>query len=288
MELGVFAKTFPRPTFEGTLDAVVAHGLRAVQFNLEGSGLPSLPDEIPNAVVDQIRRETASRGIRIAAVSGTYNMAHPDPRVRARGLARLRVIAAACHGMGTSVVTLCTGTRDPEDMWRGHPANDSTEAWRDLLGSMEAALAIAEQHDLTLAIEPEPANVVRNAVRGRRLMEELTSPRLGVVMDAANIIAGDQARSHEDLLGEAFDLLGEHVVVAHAKDRDADGNVCAAGQGLVPWDRVVALLAAAGFDGPPILHGLAEKEVAGAAAFLRERIAAVNDRRGGHAGNGPI
>lgn len=42
-------------------------------------------------------------------------------------------------GMGTSVVTLCTGTRDPEDMWRWHPENTSSQAWDELLRSMDAA-----------------------------------------------------------------------------------------------------------------------------------------------------
>jgi sugar phosphate isomerase/epimerase len=47
------------------------------------------------------------------------------------------------YGMGTSVITLCTGTRDPENMWRWHPENASSQAWSDLLSSMEAALRIA-------------------------------------------------------------------------------------------------------------------------------------------------
>ncbi len=34
MRLGIFAKTFTRPTVEEVFDAVRAHGLRCVQFNL--------------------------------------------------------------------------------------------------------------------------------------------------------------------------------------------------------------------------------------------------------------
>ena len=272
MEPGVFAKTFVRPTLEATLDAVAAHGLSWVQFNLACAGLPSLPDEIPDGVVERIRRETAARGIQIAAVSGTYNMAHPDRRERERGLARLRVLAAACRGMGTSVVTLCTGTRDPHDMWRAHPDNASGEAWRDLLASMAGALAVAEEFDLTLAFEPEPANVVADAGRGRDLLRELGSPRLKVVMDPANIVATDLDRPPGAVLDDAFALIGEHVVVAHAKERGRDGDVHPAGQGIVPWDHFIALLSGVGFAGPLILHGLGEDDVAGAVAFLRRRI----------------
>ena len=38
MQLGIFAKTFPRPTLEETLDAVASHGLTHVQFNMSCVG----------------------------------------------------------------------------------------------------------------------------------------------------------------------------------------------------------------------------------------------------------
>ena len=123
----------------------------------------------------------------MAAVSGTFNMIHPDPAQRADGLRRLAVLAAACGALGTRLITLCTGTRDPEDMWRRHPANDTPDAWRDLLASLEVALAAAERHDVFLGVEPEVANVIDSAAKARRLLDELRSPRLKIVMDPANL-----------------------------------------------------------------------------------------------------
>ena len=81
----------------------------------------------------------------------------------------LRVIAATCASLGASLITLCTGTRDPEDMWRCRPENDSPEAWRDLLMSLAAVIEIAEQFNLTLGIEPETANVISSARKAWRL-----------------------------------------------------------------------------------------------------------------------
>jgi sugar phosphate isomerase/epimerase len=91
-----------------------------------------------------------ARGIRIAAVPGTVNMIHSDVAERRRGLRALRVIASACWALGTRCITLCSGTRDLQDMWRGHRDNDSPLAWTDLLASMEAAVAIAEEFDIFL------------------------------------------------------------------------------------------------------------------------------------------
>ena len=170
MEPGIFAKIFARTSLEETLDAVADQGLHFIQFNLVSAGLPPLPDEIPDGVPERIRTECAARGIEIAALSGTFNMAHPDAAVRSQGVARFRVLAAACRAMGASVITICTGTRDSDNMWRSHPENDSPEAWSDLVATLDATLAIAAEHGVMVAFEPEPGNVVRDARRGQALL----------------------------------------------------------------------------------------------------------------------
>jgi sugar phosphate isomerase/epimerase len=274
IQLGIFAKTFVRPTLEQTLDAIVAHGLYVTQFNLACAGLPSMPDHIDPEVAATIRHEFGVRGLTMAAVSGTFNMIHPDLDKRRDGMQRLRALAAACAPLGTSIITLCTGTRDPENMWRGHPDNNTPAAWHDLVLAMEEAVSIAETHNLTLAFEPEPANVIDRPARGRRLLDELRSPRLKVVIDAANLFhKGDLARMPQ-VLDEAFTLLGADVVLAHAKDlvRDGEAGNVAAGKGKLDYDRYLALLSAAGYHGPLIMHGLDESEVDSRVAFLRAKL----------------
>jgi sugar phosphate isomerase/epimerase len=272
MQLGIFARTFPRPTLEETFDAVVAHELHCVQFNMACVGLPSLPDHIENDVIARIRMEAASRKISIAAISGTYNMIHPDPRQRQAGLRRLRVLASACKRMDTSVITLCTGTRDPENMWRWHPDNTSPQAWEDLLSSMEVALHIAEEEDIILAFEPERANVINTAASGRTLLDTMQSQHLRVIMDPANLIVPGNKRQMHHVLDEAFELLGEYIVLAHAKDIGPDNTFRAAGSGILDYDYYLHHLEAVSFDGPLIIHGLSEAQVDTTVRFLRETL----------------
>src|ERR1041384_5761189 len=188
MQLGIFAKTFVRPSLEETLDAAKANGLNCVQFNFACAGLPTLPETIEPALVRRIRSELERRSLFMAAVSGTCNLIHPDPVQRAQGLRRLQTLIRACQGLGTSVVTLCTGTRDPADMWRAHPDNNSSAAWSDLTASFAALLPIAQQQGIVLGVEPEPANVFDSAPRARRLLDELRSPALKIILDAANLL----------------------------------------------------------------------------------------------------
>ena len=268
MRVGIFAKTFTRPQVEVVFDVVKEHHFDCVQFNLACAGLPTLPDEIAPSMITRIREAARNRGIEIAAVSGTYNMIHPEHEVRQAGLRRLRTLASTCHDMGTSIITLCTGSRDIENMWRWHPDNASSQAWSDLLSSMEAALRIAEEEQVTLAFEPERANVVNTAAKGRALLESMQSPSLKVVLDPANLlISGDKGHMSQ-VLNEAFDLLGEDIVLAHAKDRGTDDTFQAAGEGILDYDQYVHLLHAVALNGPLILHGLSEGQVDAARKFL--------------------
>jgi len=171
--------------------------------------------------------------------------------------------------MGATTLTLCTGTRNTESMWRFHPGNNEPDAWADLLTSMEAVLGVAEEFDLRLAFEPEPGNVINASTKARRLLDELQNPRLGVVIDAVNTMETQPDRPAADVLDEAFALLGGNLFVAHAKDHDAHGRECPTGSGVVPWPYYVSLLKQANFTGPLIMHGLQESEVAASTAYLR-------------------
>ncbi len=273
-QLGIFAKTFSRPTLSESLDAVASHGLQSVQFNMSCVGLPTLPENIAPDVLAEIRRETNTRQISIAAVSGTFNLIHPNPLERRQGLRRLPVLAAACAQLGVRLITLCTGTRDPSDMWRAHLDNNSPEAWRDLRASLDEALAIAEEHDVTLAFEPETANVVNSAAKGRRLLDEAQSSRLKVVMDAANLFhPGDFPRMPR-IMDEAFELLGADIALAHAKELDASlhPDTRGPGSGVLDWDLYAARLRAANFTGSWIMHSLDESRVTASADYLKKKL----------------
>jgi sugar phosphate isomerase/epimerase len=280
MQLGIFAKTFMRPTVEEVFQAVARHGVHCVQFNFASAGVPSLPAEIDPLLATRIRKAASERRVAIAAISGTFNMIHPDVGERREGLRRLNVIAGACAEIGANLVTVCTGTRDPANMWRFHPENGSIGAWRDLLATMKKALTIAAKHDITLALEPETANVVSSARKARRLLDELKSPRLKIIMDAANLFRpGDLARMDE-ILEEAFDLLGPDIILAHAKELALDGHPSglALGSGALDWDRIMALLHRVHFTGPLVMHGFEECDVAASVKFLRAKLGPVSPR----------
>ena len=61
-------------------------------------------------------------GVGIPSVSATYNLIHPDAGLRAAQTAQAVRLIGLAPDLGAEVVTLCSGTRDPDDIWRAHPA----------------------------------------------------------------------------------------------------------------------------------------------------------------------
>ena len=266
MRIGIFAKTFAGRDPQTVLQAAKDAGYAAVQYNLACSGLDPAPHDIPDDVADAVAQAARDTGIAIAALSGTVNMAHPDPAHRADAIDRLLSVIRAAPRIGAPMVTLCTGSRDPHDQWRAHPDNTSPAAWADLLDGMARACAVAEPLGLRLGIEPELGNVVIDAAAARRLIDAFASPAPAIVLDPANLfeVAPDRA----DIIARAIDLLADRIVMAHAKDRDAQGNFVAAGTGVIDFAAFTTRLRAAGFDGDLVTHGLTAAEAPAVARFL--------------------
>lgn len=275
MRPGIFSKTFPASDAEACFAQVAAAGCPAVQFNFASAGLPPLPDAIPDETLEAVSAAKKRHGLEIAAVSATFNMIHPDSRVVLSGLARLEALASRVRTIGCRLLTLCTGTLDPDDQWRAHPDNGSPKAWNALCASMEKALDIAGKHDVDLGIEPEPANVVASAARARALIDQMRSPRLKVVFDAANLFEAVGLDEQRRIVSAAADLLAGDVAIAHAKDRRADGSFAAAGTGVLDYRHYLGELRRIGFRGCVAAHGLRAEEAPGVIAGLTRELAAL-------------
>lgn len=266
--LGVFDTVFTRPTYGETLATIRDAGFSWIQLHFRPLGLREMPLEIPDNVIETVRQEAGDHNVRLAAISGTWNIIHPDSAQQDAGMAGLREIARVSKRLGTDVIAVSTGTRDPENMWRHHPDNDTPGAWAEMTSQLSLALEIADEFEVILAFEPEPANIAKNARCARQLLDEMAHPRLKICFDAANIVASDLTRKPADVIDEAIGLLGEKIVVAHGKDITADGAFCPAGTGIVPWPHCVSRLHGAGYSGPIVLHSLGETDLPAARSAI--------------------
>ena len=201
-------------------------------------------------------------------------MIHPDIEKRKEQTERCRNLIKNCPGMGAPVVSLCTGTRHHDNAWQYHPANADRESWWDLIITLEQLLPVAEANNVILGIEPERANVVSSAPKARKLLDEMKSPSLKIILDAANLVKLSELDGTAQILEEAFDVVGDDLVHIHAKDVMADENKShqPAGRGLLDFGVYCRLIVQCGFQGPVILHNLTEADVASSVQFVARHL----------------
>ena len=268
MKIGIFAKTFVGITPAKVMAASAEAGFATVQYNMACSGLSSLPEEISDEVVLAVAAASKQTGVSVSAISATYNMAHPSGAVRKAGRKSFAVIAAKARAMGSNLLTLCTGSRDPHDQWKHHEQNSSSDAWGDMVQEFGHLIAIAEREDIYLGIEPELGNVVSTPAKAAALIKEMQSNRLRIIFDAANLFEQAQAPDVRKLIEQGVNRLFDHIALAHAKDRDAKGKPCAPGKGVIDFSHYFKTLKAAGFSGDIVAHGFEAKDAAGVCKLL--------------------
>jgi sugar phosphate isomerase/epimerase len=270
---GIFSTVFQRDGLEAVLDAIKTAGFDATQFHMSCAGVDQIPETIPDGLCERIRDAFAEREMVMGGLSGTFNMIDQDLAAREVGFRGLEELASHASTLGTSVVTLCSGTM-ADYLWRPHPENNSQAAWDQMISSMARAAEIAERHDVYVAFEPEVSNVIDSAVKAKQAIDTVASSKLKVCIDGANLFHKGELPRMDEILDEAFDLIGEHVVFAHAKDLSKDGEAGhdAAGTGFLNYYRYLKLLSQVGYDGAVVLHSLTEEQVPECRDFLVGRM----------------
>ncbi len=267
----------PRPPRQ-LLGQIKEYGFSLVQFSFASIGEDELPAKITPNLINAIKTALVEQQLELVAINATFNLIHPDPASREEGFSRFPLLAETAARLGCPVLSLCTGTNDPTDMWRYHPANSKEESWQLLEEGLARLLPWAKRYDLTLGIEPEAANVASTAWLARRLLDKLGSDRLKIIMDCANLFAAGSAWPEKvaGVLSEAFTLLGKDIVLAHGKDIKAGPGITftSPGQGIIDYELFLDLLGQNSYQGPMLLHGISEEsQIPACRDFMKEQIA---------------
>ncbi len=276
--IGIFTRTFETTDLERSLSTVAALGFDGAHLSLASAGLGSFPAALSEAEAQRIGTIVERSPVALYGVSATFNATNPDrERLRRDIEAAVRIIGLA-PVMGTSFVTLCTGSMNADDMWAFHPDNAGEAAWDRLIETLAPLSDAARAAGVTLGVEPEINNVVSDAARARRLLDEYPDFPLKIVLDPTNLVElGDDGAVRETLV-EAFSLLAKDVAVVHAKDKDASGASRAVGRGGMPYELIADLIHEHGLSALPIVtHELDAGEAAHACAFIRSNILNAED-----------
>lgn len=263
MRVGIFIRTYKGLELQDALSSMRKDHIKYGQFNMSCVGQNTMPDFFSDKVVQYISNCVNENEIVLDGISGTFNIL----KASSNDFVKFENLAKIASSLGIKIITVCTGSMS-NNMWEYHPDNSTAEAWNIMSSSLEKMLEIANKYNLIIGIEPEASNVISNADKAYQLMKQYEGKNIGIVFDAANLLPNTDLSKQEDTLKHAFDLLGEYIISAHAKDYDPNLKFVCAGKGKLNYDLYIDLLKKYNYKGTLMLHQLDITQIEESVAFI--------------------
>ena len=201
-----FAKAFPQPA-DAYMTQEALSGLRET-FEAQGIAIPVMGCYVSASDRDDSVRSAAKEKF-------------------ARCLRASVILGAGCVGTETTHFTFDESEREA--------------AYERLLDFTRAVAAEAESCGAFVGIEPEHYHTLNSPELTRRLLDDVNSPNLRVILDLANLISMEciAPEKQMEMLERCIACFGDKVVALHLKDGryNAEGKWenCPLGEGIMDW-----------------------------------------------------
>ncbi len=239
---------------------------------LDDFAMEEAPEKLTEEYALRVRETFEESGLECAVLGCYLNLADPDPERRAQTQKIYKAHLRFAAKIGARVVGTETYA-NPESVF-ADPAPQSEEAFRLLLDSLKPVVRCAEETGAVLAVEPVWSHIISTPERAARMLEELPSDHLQIILDAVNLISPQEAGQAEEMIRKAISLLGERVRILHMKDYvitpEGEMDACACGLGSMNYEQ---LLSFAGERNIPMTLENTVPENAEEARLCLERIA---------------
>ena len=200
------------------------------------------PALLTDELAEEVRSSFAAHHMQCAVLGCYLNLADPDPESRQRTQEIYKAHLRAAPKMGALMVG--TETYANKNSHFAEPAPRSEEAFQLFMESLEPVVRYAEEVNAVLAVEPVSYHIISTPERAQRMLEELPSDHLQIILDAVNLIGPGHDGEADALTEDAIRRLGDRVRVLHMKDftvRPNEIHSQACGTGVMRFEKLLAL-----------------------------------------------
>lgn len=187
-----------------------------------------------------LRKLFAENNMDIAVLGCYLNLATPDPSALRANVERYKAHMRFASLLQCGVVGSETGA--PNVGYSFEPACRSEESLKLFIERVRPVVEYAEKCGVIFALEPVTKHICYSAERLRRVLDEINSPNLQVILDPLNLIDETNVADYKAVVRNAIDVLGKDVAVVHIKDFNIVNNKvvsCAAGTGIMDYTDLV-------------------------------------------------
>ncbi len=227
------------------------------------------PEALTPGYAMYLKRLFEAQKLDIAVLGCYLNLANPNPEKLKEIVEKYKAhIRFAAH-LGCGVVGTETGA--PNEEYKYEPACHSDEALELFIKNVRPIVEYAEKMGVIFAIEPVWKHIVCNPVRARRVLDEINSPNLQIILDPVNLLDISNYQNQVAIVEEAIDVLGKDVAVVHIKDyvvKDGKLESVAAGNGQMDYTAIMKFIK----ERKPYIHTTLENTVPENAVQAKEHI----------------
>jgi L-ribulose-5-phosphate 3-epimerase len=274
LNIGIRAHDIENRPLEELVKEIASKGLTSVQLAISKS-IETINTELGSlnpGLASYIGKEFSKHHIQIAVLGCYFNMIHPDQVERRKGIERFKEHIRYARDFGCSIVATETGNVNAEIYYTEE--NFKEEPFLEVVESVRELVQEAEKFGVIVGIEPGVNHPVYSSKVMRRLLDTIDSNNLQVILDPVNLLTMDTYKNQEEILQEAMELLGDRVVVLHAKDFIVEDNQLiptAVGKGLLNYDFIFNMIN----KKKPFINILLEETKE---PYIDESIAFLNDK----------
>lgn len=193
---------------------------------------------VTEAECHRIATAYRSRGLEIQALGVYANLIEPDEAAREKNFQYFADMMRIAKSMNVSMLLSECGSIIVPGKGRDLSASLDERAWPRLVDMVRRLIPLAEQHQVTIAIESYFQDLLGSATAVRYFLEEINHPRVRALLDPANLLP-------HNTLEEMFNALAPYIAALHAKDRKLHVTQgVAAGKGDVDYRKYLELVRA--------------------------------------------
>ena len=246
MNIGIRLHDTKPGTLRERLAYAAEQGFTCVQLAMSKAvadfRMADAPALLTETLAAEVREELDRAGISCAVLGCYLKLAAADGEEaeRVREIYRAHLRFAGWIGAG------CVGTETPPVNCAEGEACRTEEQFGLFLNRVRPLVREAEERGVILAVEPVCTHIVHDAALAERMLEELNSPNVKIILDAVNLIDSAHTDGAEELIRDAVRRLGPETCVLHMKDYipspgDPRPKPVPCGQGEMRYDALLGL-----------------------------------------------
>ena len=174
---------------------------------------------ITDSAIRELKAALKEHDVQFYTLHTWVNIIDPDSMKRRENQKHVAMAVEAADRLGLKFILTHTGGRNPEGKDHPHKDNWTKETWEMSVNATKQILKDTAGSRVNLAFEAVNSCNNNTPKSHMKLKEDIGDDRVKVTLDPANMLhAGTFFRTTE-LINECFDLLGEDIMYAHAKDK---------------------------------------------------------------------